>query len=234
MERIDDIRQAWTDIWEHGKKQLHHWEWSEEDGRPVRQKSTETSRAKVERVDGHWILREHDGASRKILCNEEVAERFCAEWDKWSSTHRPIPSWNDFLDDFMIRFDGATRPDLRIFRNVFKRPSGKSKSQLPGQEGSNRDSILQNPTQPREVSPRYSSLEQGKGINTTARWPTAMKLEATWIGMAGSTLAELFKDTNLVAAAEKVVAGKRIVSFTGAGISVAAGSTSSPTHERSC
>jgi hypothetical protein len=61
-----------------------------------------------------------------------------------------------------------------------------------------------------------------------------MKLEATWIGKAGSMLIELFKDINLVAAAEKVVARKRIISFTGAGILVAIGSRSSLTHERRC
>jgi hypothetical protein len=61
-----------------------------------------------------------------------------------------------------------------------------------------------------------------------------MKLEATWIGKAGSTLVELFKDINLVAIAEKIVARKRIISFTRIGISVAIGSRSSLTHKRRC
>jgi hypothetical protein len=47
-------------------------------------------------------------------------------------------------------------------------------------------------------------------------------------------LIELFKDINLVAIVEKVVARKRIISFTGADISVAIENRSSPTHKRRC
>jgi hypothetical protein len=47
-------------------------------------------------------------------------------------------------------------------------------------------------------------------------------------------LIELFKDINLVAIAKKVVARKRIISFTRIGILVAAGSRLSLTHKRRC
>jgi hypothetical protein len=47
-------------------------------------------------------------------------------------------------------------------------------------------------------------------------------------------LIELFKDINLVAIAEKIVAKKRIISFTKIGILVAIGSRLLLTYKRKC